>query len=300
MRSFIIFFLFAFNLSVPAANAQNSCDLVGEFKLRKSLDGTKNEQLPAVLAYEKRENQDSYFNVDLATSFGSLSCGNETYDFNIAPKVEYHRSTGEKEIRNSSIGLNADYGLLKFKPVEDKWYKLNPYFLLEAEVKRDSANDETTRKYALLLTGKSFKQGAPGGSVRFKKKPDEIESPELFRWYPYIGIESYESLAIIKDGVEEAPAIDGTFAIFRLSFELYPFRREGKKGLQIITNHTYRRLNGTSELINKSTRHFETSFNYFFDKDGHVGLGVDYENGSSPSRNFLDEEKTTVAVKLSW
>ncbi len=284
-----------------AQAGQSGCGFVDSLKIRKTLDGSKNEALPAIIAYEKRDGEDNYTNIDIAVSPGAISCGNTKNDFNFYPKLEYHRSTSNQAIRKSVIGLNADYSFLTSKQiVRGKPPKLSPHFLLEASVSRDSINDKTTRKYALLLTGKSFIKGAPGGAITFSPIDGAPTGPDAFIWYPYIGIESYENLPIELDGVEIAPAVEETFLTAKVTIEIYPFRRIEKKGLQILLNHTFRKLNGESPFIDYTTEHFEASINYYFDKEGHVGFGVDYENGSSPARNFIDEERTTIGLKLSW
>ena len=309
---FLFLILIIFSVNSYGESNVNSCSFIGKFKLRKTLDGSKNEALPAIISYEKKD-EESYYNVNLASSYGSYSCGSKLYDINITPKAEYHRSTGKKEVRKSSVGINTDLSFTIFKNkldsnghlIQSNWYEINPYILSEASVIRDSVNDKTTRRYALLLSGYSLKQGSIGEPLSFPARNGEQPNTanlHHFKWLPFIGWESYEKLAIVNGDIEIAPAVNPTFRIAKLSIEYYPLRRKygSKKGFQVLANHTYRRLNGLSDIINKSTRHFELSFNYFFDTDGHVGLGIDYEDGASPKRNFLNDEITTVALKLSW
>jgi len=267
--------------------------------VRKSFVGTlKDSTSPAEISYQNPDDGRTSYKIDIAMRYKLIDW--YSGDLRLSPVFEHHRNSQEsKETDKTSAGitLEHDYGFGTCKAASGRVIESCNTVLSDIAWKldRDSQNDTTTRIISFktgLNTGYRF---APGWTLR----TDNLE----FTYYPTIGIEAYEKLAIKSknddgDEIEEAPLVDETFGFLRISTTFKPWPKLLSRKLEANISYTNRKLFGSSDVISDNNELIEASLDWYFDQKERIGIGLSYQNGRNPNRNFLDEESSSIGIKF--
>lgn len=267
-------------------------------QMRKSFSGTlKDSNAPAAFAYDSPDSGDKIFRADVAVKVIEIPLyepsGLSHHGIRLAPLVEYHRSTKDlDEVNKQSVAANVEYE-----------YGFDAGFTnaivadIKYELGHDSVLDQTIRVASLKAGVVGDIDPLPG--AWFRSGP---EGKEVFRYYPSIGWERYEKLAIKEkrgaDNVVVAPAIDTSLAFARLNAEYRPFVTVLDGRLVFITTYTYRHRTSGDAMVPKSSRLFEATLDYYLDEKKRIGIGLSYQSGRDPNRNFLDETSSSLGIKI--
>lgn len=165
--------------------------------------------------------------------------------------------------------------------------------------KRDIEADNDSGRATLILYGEtnihqsSFTPASLLGGYSNGPRGD------VWRLTPYIGLEKYQGTLAVIDGVISATEkIDPSYFLFRYYAEVWPFRFENGHGIQFVTTVAFRNLIADEGVENP---HFSSAaINYTFDKEGNIAIGLSYTSGDNPDNSFLDEEKTTLSLKVMY
>lgn len=264
--------------------------------VRKSYNGSlKDAQAPAEVAYENPDDTDSYARIDVAMKFAGWDCspsGRTRFHQRIKPLAEYHRSHNSLE-QTKKFTLS---GVYQAEVGFDDAFSTALLADLKYDRTRDSILNQTVSAASLRFALSSDKAYFPGYIFRTAARN---------RWLKYnvsLGYERYDKLAIkLKQGdvtTIVAPEVDEDFYAGRLNIDLRPFA-DALDGRLVLTGaHTWRRLKGDNQFIPDDTRLLELSLDYYVDVKKRVAFGVSYARGHNPSRNFLDEEVSSVGFKF--
>lgn len=271
-------------------------------QVRKSFVGTsKDSGLPAAVTYMSSDGRDDYYNIDIALKISQKEWDKNSWQGRVYPVIEHHRKTEfESEVDKASIALNFESEKqLDVCTVDRIVVNFCKAFFMDMSIKaeRDSEKNTTTRHYTffggLITTGLD---GWPGTWI------ETVNDVELLRYFPIIGIEHYDNLLVEKkvDGknIVLAPALEESFVSTRLNVELNIFPATLQENLVLIVNHTQRYLDGSSPFVNDKTRFTEVSLDYYLDASNRASVGLNYNAGQNPNRNFLQEESLSVGFKI--
>ncbi|WP_020539310.1 hypothetical protein [Lewinella cohaerens] len=265
--------------------------------LRKSFDGSKDEQKPATFGLlNDLQSSNDYFNVDVAlkiTEIGLIQKGKSNLIF--FPKIEYHRSSNiTKEIDKFELGINAEYVPFQRKAepgviphnLPNLGVIFSPWVNIQYSTKRNFLTSEYEEAAALILSISSNYKYLPGRSVR-----DE-NGEFIFRYYPYIGFE-YNSVPQFTDKMYGA---DYTSILLRMFFEYWVVPRD----VQLTFDWQYRRNYSDAEELRKHVQFIALSTNFYPGKQENVGLLVEYKRGylADTGFEFINRYSVNVAVKF--
>lgn len=264
--------------------------------VRKSFNGSlKDSQAPAEIAYENPDGTDNYARIDLAIKFVGWDCspsGKTLFHSRIKPIFEYHRSNNSLEqVKKTSISAvyQAEVGL-------DYEFRNAILTDLKYERTRDSVLDQTVRVDSIKVAWSSDAKFAPGYTFRTADKM------RVFKYMLSIGYERYNKLPIKQKvgdtTVVVAPAVDENLYTGRLNLDFRPFADQLGESLVVTATQTWRKLDGASDVVPKSSDLLELSLDYYLDPKKRVAFGVSYSNGYNPARNFLDEEVSAIGFKF--
>lgn len=279
----------------------SSCYEDPSIEVRKSFSGTNQDaSSPAQLTYNKYDSGDDFFNLDVAVKFPECSpidntnnTGNSVkYIFRFSPILEKHKSTYDvSRVDKESVALNSELDFV-FPS------NINVFTNLNYKLDRDKKNSKTTRSisfYTSLLIEHDY---------GFGRSTTVIDDYLELTYFPSIGYEKYLKLPIEQkiDGVQQviAEAVDEDFWAARLQLEIFPFYTKLENKLVVNVGYTKRWLSGKSEVIDDETNFTEVAVTYYLDSEGQIGIGLNYSNGENPSRNFLDEEKSSIGINFKF
>lgn len=266
-------------------------------QVRKSFSGSlRDAGAPATIAYENPAAGADFYRADLGIRTKAVW----EYDppqvsrvgMRLQPTIEFHRSTQRGE------EINKQGGALTFEHEfgSDPDFSRTLVTDVKLELEHDSVRHQTTRILVGRLAIAGVDPGWPGAWVR------NGNSEEVLRYYLSIGAERYTKLAIEKkvsgQTVQVAPSINADLAFVRLNVELrlLPSLTDGR--LVFVGSQTLRqKLNGGT-VVSRSLRLLEGSLDYYVDDKRRVAFGVAYQRGQDPARNLLDEEFSSVGLKL--
>ncbi len=278
-----------------------------DIEVRKSFSGTvKDAGAPASISYVNADDTSDFYSIDLAirtADFGEWGRG--PWQGRYIPIFEHHKSTkDESRLDKTSAGLNVEVERSVASCERERGSVAIPFcrtLLLDLAfaLTRDSHNDKTTRSISLLATLWGDEQ--PWPSSHFTTSKNNL----YLTWFPSIGFEFYESLPIErKEGDETvvvAPAVDETFAVAKMNFDFRPFTDRLNERLSLVGNYAFYDLVGSSTFLSNSNSNTSLSLNYYLDQKKRVAISLNYENGESPTRNFLNQEITSFgfSIKIS-
>jgi hypothetical protein len=284
------------------------------FEIRKSFTGTSKEAgQPASFSYEDPDTGSNFYAIDLGVKIGQIPWTDD-WDFKswsarLNPTLEIHRSTKQTDrIRKTAGGLNLAFerklggigagGAGGKSAAEDNDIVAMAFFDLKVERSRDSILKQSTQT-ATLRGGWYDTSGSwtPGADIMF----GQSESVSL-NWIFTTGIEDYRKLPIKEkmngESVLVAESVDGRTGFFRVNVLLKPFRNAADAKLAITATETLRRRVSGDVAFVRESRLFEGSVDYYLDAENRFAIGFSYQRGRDPNRNFLDEEFSSLGLKL--
>jgi len=258
-------------------------------QIRKTFNGTSQDALaPAAFSYDKSDD-DSFTRADLGFKYAFWPFdGDAAAPVTASLAGEYHRSTKQFEEVDKQTGALSIDTLLG----PETWDFVGN---LSYDLTHDSVKSQTTRVIA-LRTGFAFNESPlPHSDIR-------LGETLFLRYLPTAGIEHYDNLAVTQQqGDQEvtlAEAVSVSTAFARMNVELRPFY--GALGSRVVLTGTYtyrQRLNG-STAVKDDTYLLESSLDWYLDDGLQVAIGVSYQRGYDPGRNFLKQEITSIGLKL--
>jgi len=260
-------------------------------ELRKSFAGTvKDQSSPAQIAYFNPDGKDEFFNIDAALKVEAIELDKKKLNFRAYPVLEKHKSNNEQsKVDKESVAINTEADVF----VGDSFILTN----LNYAVSRDKQNDITTRSTALFATYSWSGDFAFGRTTLIGKEW------ELY-YLPSIGYEQYDNLPIEEklDGVQTviAEAVDENFQVARVEGQIKPYFKKLDSKLVINFAYTKRWLVGSADVVPGTTDFTEIAVTYYIDDKKSVGVALNYTNGQSPGRNFLDEENSSVGLNIKF
>lgn len=251
--------------------------------IRKSFDGSKNENKPATFAlFENHRSDNDFFNADIAVKIIEWEVfPNSGSILTLFPVAEYHRSSNDEDEKDKfSLGLNGEYYF------GSQW-TLKPYVLSNIVLKRNLLEGTNELKYVGQLSLFGTKPGQPGHRFRFDNEASDYKGT----YYPYFGFEYNEVPNLVTAGATEIASV--VFIRFFLEYWFAP------KSIQFIANGIYRNLISDS-TIKKDLPLLDLSLNYYPGRQDHISLGIDYRNGYDPDSRFSRIENTSLSVKVNF
>lgn len=272
-------------------------------EIRRSFSGSVKEAgAPATISVVNDSDNDDFYSIDLAIRAGEFgSWDSKNWQGRFFPIIEHHKNTktnSRVDKSEISIGAEAEYSLGSCSSPNGAPIPFCRSLLFDARFRlvRDSENDKTTRAISVLAAPFGVHAGWPGSD--FVTENGE----SFFYWLPSIGLQAYQSLPIERkidgESVLIAPSIDEVFAVGRLNAEFSPFADRLSGRLALVFEYTHYNLIGSSDFLDDSQDNLVLSLDYFLDSKKRVGIGLKYENGESPTRNFLDSEIITFGLSL--
>jgi hypothetical protein len=222
------------------------------------------------------------------------------------PSIEVHRSTeSAAPVHKRSLAANLEVFTNASKLFNSDGDPLPPdlqpkgarrftgILLGKLKTERDSEKDETTSVASIASSLYSTKNFNPG---KITTHPKSLLP--WIRYYPYLGVEYYDNKPIEQDEQVIAMPFSDWFVFGRMYLEWYPLARWRPAGLQVVAEFTRRELLGNDSHLDETLDHMTIAVNYFFDQKQRLALGLELEDGQGPTRNFLDERTTSVALRF--
>jgi len=260
-----------------------------DFVIRESFSNAAKSSKPAVISFVDPNEGTDHYRVDLALArkFGLL----ENEDFFFFPSLEWHRSTEDDQDFNKLRGaLSFEYYVGGGESGnEEKTLKM--FTLGQVGAERDLQEDATTGLASVLVAPYKEEGWSPGNLIRGKH--DAL----IGRYYPLIGLEYYENLALPDDEGKLSKA----FGVARLQIEWFPFNRSKLLSgafFQVNLVYTMRYAWSNDELIDRHFDLWEIGADFFLDEARRVAIGVNYESGRNPKNSFDSRTSTVIALKF--
>lgn len=287
---------------------------VPKLTLRKTTDGSsKDEAKPASIGYENPDTGSDYLLLDAALRWEALECRAGSVQFLLVPGFEAHRSKFDANpVKKTASKAEAEiwWGTLRGDE-GGAGSSFLPYLKLEFGETRDSIKHKNSSKYGLMVHFASNLAWRPSGWVSWKCNaiPDAdgavVACPLKFRWVPSLGVEYYDSLPVERTGLATIEDINATVSVGRLALEYWPLMVGDRTvapdaRLQLLAEFTHRARLGGDALPEGSATLLTYGLTYYFDAKQAIGIGIEHEDGENPSRNFRDEERTTLSLRLKF
>jgi len=290
----IILFLAIFSTSLVLSQDKDSVEVkksffenpfFNNFQIRQSFQGKTEKEKDAYFNIIKPTGSESSLNYSIALGY---TFGN----WNTTPFIEAQKNTLSTKLQDVFLGgVQLERSLFE----NQKWIWA-PYAIFKANYKNDYEKDTESFQGSLLV--------APSFNGDCFLLPDSQKQTDFidFVYNVYFGVE-YENRYKTPTDLNE-----GTTArnVFRITSTIYPFAKAFDKSIEIIPDYTYR-----NNFFNESN--LEVDENKIFKLDVNVVLfkkeisntkkiefkfGVNYTNGSDPSKGFDKQEITTYTFKL--
>jgi hypothetical protein len=270
--------------------------------IRKTFDGTKEEQSPASIFYYRRPtgSDQEFSSTDIAIKVGEYEAFKNTpaRSLLLYPTVEYHRNTDSTKLSHKisaagtaefrPVGLKLPPDPVTAGEVEQTGWAVAPVFILDAKYARDLVASKLDQTYSaqVFTTTKTY-PALPGYPWR------NGDGAYLGRYYAYIGAQhhSYKT---------EAQDTTGNVGFARVWTEFYPVTTLTERYLQLTADLAYRqRMSGN---IGPTTvlSDLDLGANVYLDGSGHLGVGVEYLRGHDATRHFAYREQFTVGLKIKY
>lgn len=258
------------------------------FLVRESFSNPTDAAKPAVVSFVDPHVGTDHYQVDiaLARKFDRW----EHQDLFFFPSLEWHRATEDDQDFNRLKGaFNLEYYIGGGRS-PDEWRPMI-FTLAEIGAERDLEEDVTTGIASLLATLYKPEPWWPGDLIRDKN------GALLGRYYPFVGLEYYENLALPDDAGE----ISAGFGVARVQVEWFPFNRDkllSETSLEINLIYTLRYGWSDDELEDRAVDLWEIGASYYLDDARRVAIGLEYESGRNPKNSFDERTSTVVALKF--
>lgn len=318
-----IVFLLGIDSTAMAADADGVCQFplmkafgrdVPKLTVRKTTDGSsKDEAKPASIGYENPNTGGEYLLLDAALRWDALECGWGSFHTLLVPTLEAHRSKFEANpVKKTSAKVLVEMWAGKLKPYDGKGagHSFLPYYKIEFSQTRDSIKQKNSSSYVANMTLVSNRPWRPGGWVAWNCGDSETDDgtpmpcPNQFRWMPGLGVEYYDSLPVERTGLPTIVDINTTVAVGRMAIEYWPIlswnNKLAESRLQFLAEYVHRSRVSGDPLPEGDANLVTFGLTYYFDGAKAVGIGIEHEDGENPTRNFVDEERTTVSLKVKF
>lgn len=257
--------------------------------IRKSFTGSsKDEGKPAVFFWNKDfQNKTSYTTIDVGLKVAQIPFFNNSKHFIVTgfPKFEWHKdgakgSTGAK----NSISAGANMEVLYFKDPASLTNIQGPALTASYNYKNDYIKKVNTNEVNAYLSYFGEKAGMPGHSIR--NKTDVYR----FRYYPYIGFESYSKAT---EGSQNSQ-----FWVARFFAEYFPISTKEKQFLQFTFDYSYRGVIHDKLYKMGTMNVVSAGINIYPNGTPNFGFGIDYQKGYDPANSFVKTDKFDVGIKV--
>ncbi len=254
------------------------------FSIRKGFtpSTTDNTSPASAFWYKDLETKFHYTLVDFGVQHKGVELFQKsiTNTLSLYPTFEWHKdgdtSSANKNNKNTlSVGGNLQW-MHAISPV------CFPFINGSVSYKHDYLKKLETLNYSGYLSLFCVKPWLPGSMSTRYPKTHQI----IFRYYPYTGIESYNST--------KTSSLSSSYWANRLTFELAPL----PKHVTIAFDYTYRVKLSDNLYRQGNVYWLTTSFNYYFDSKNRIGFGIEYNKGYDPNNSFTKTEKVDLGFKL--
>lgn len=270
--------------------------------VRKTFDGTKDEQAPASVFYYRRPTgpDKEFSSTDVAVKVSEYEAFKNTSARSLLlyPTVEYHRNTDSSKLSHTV----AAAGKAEFRPVgltvpvipvpgvsiDQEGWSVAPVFILDAKYARDLVASKGDQVYSaqVFTTTKTY-SALPGYPWR------NADGAYLGRYYAYIGDQYHRYKTTANDTT-------GTVAFGRAWAEFYPFTTLTTQYVQLTADLSYRQRMSGNIGPTRVLSDLDVAGNWYLDGTGHIGVGVEYVRGHDASKHFVYREQFTLGLKVKY
>lgn len=272
-------------------------------EIRKSFTGSsKDAGLPAAITYENPDQGSNFYAIDVGVKTGALledPFAAKNLSGLLFPTLELHHSTKAGE-RAKKIGGGLTMELERAVGTDASEDPFATMWFADAKIEllRDSIEDQTTRTATLRMGYYNVNSDyGPAKDILIGR-----EGALSARWMLTGGVEDYRKLPIKTkvngESVVVAEAIDTTVGFARMNVQIKPFRNALNKKLVLTGTYTLRSNLSGDDIYGDTTRLLEASLDWYLDEKDRLALGLSYQRGADPVRNFLDEEFSSLGLKL--
>lgn len=258
--------------------------------LRKSyVASSREEDKPASFFFNRDfSNNVNFLTVDAALKISEITNSKNAGEFRyfIYPKIEWHRNTQEKNLKNSwRGGINLEIYPVAYKVNEmsDGW-KLAPWIQGTIDFQDDIIKNLQTINYNVYLSLYSSAPFLPGGKLR------DNETNIIFRYFVYGGYENYVST--------KESALSSSYATGRVFGEAWPIPGGNRQYVQFTVEYV-KRFSLSDNLYNlEDLDWFTGGINFYPTGNSDVGIGLEYSKGNDPTNSFVDTGRIIFGINL--
>lgn len=278
-------------------------DLLGNWftkyglSLRKSFNGTKDEQSPASIFFTReptgKDDEFTAIDVGVKVSEVELLARFPSRSLLVYPVLEYHRSTNGAALLNKAGGT----GRAEFRPwglrvpstgsLPGTWRTWLPLIIVDGQFSRDWGANANESRFGAQASIAGARAGWPAAPIRDSARAIRA------RYYPYVGVDRYRYAATTAD-------IWATVAYARLFLEVWPVTTLAQQFVQVTVDAASRQRVGQDPSLPRQLSDVAVAANVFLDGFGHVGIGVEYANGRDATARFARRERTSIALKVKF
>lgn len=263
------------------------------FSIRKTFDGSKDENKPASLMFrENHKTLNDFFNVDLGVKIAEFELLENTGSSLIFyPKVEWHKSTDSTDFKNKiDAGVNFEFFPFGLKSphlgadLPNKGAVIAPWFQGTSSFKRNIIDKVFETKLALQMSFASNYDFLPGTPLRDKNHEFRL------RYYPFFGVEYNRLPDLVSKGITEE------FASYfiRIFAEIWIIPRT----IQLNIDGTYRHIINNKSSIRTWLPIAKPSIYFYPGKQEVIGVGFEYRNGYDTDARFQLVELTSITLNV--
>lgn len=258
-----------------------------KISIRKTFDGSKNENKPAALLFrENHKSANDFVNIDMAVKISELELFKHTNSpLIIYPKFEWHKSTDSTDLKNKlDAGVNFEFYPFPLNADNYKGVVMAPWFQGTSSFKRNLIDKVYETKLSLQVSFISLHKYYPGYKWRDKNKEARLI------YYPYFGLE-YNLLPdlLIKGTREEFSTY-----FMRIFVEVWIVPRT----LQLNIDGTYRQIINNKSAIRTKLPIFNPSLYFYPGKQESIGIGFEYKNGYDTDSKFQLIQVSSLALNI--
>ncbi len=260
------------------------------FSIRKTFDGSKNENKPAGLSFqEDHKSNNDFLNIDVGIKLSEISLLKDSHLI-FYPKIEWHKSTDSSDLKDKlDGGINFEFIPFGLKIADSsnkssKGLILAPYFQGVSSFKQNFINNAFETKLTLQLSLSSNYKWLPGCSIR------DSNGKFRARYYPYFGLEHNKLPNLIKKDMTE----EFTSYFIRFFAEIWILPQT----LQINIDGTYREIIQNNTSIKTILPIISGSLYFYPGRQESLGVGYEYKHGYDTDNKFQLTQLSSI--KLSW
>ncbi len=276
-----------------SSNKINDWITKNNISIRKSFDGTKNENKPAGISFQENHVTNSgFFNIDAAVKLNQLEFISDSRSSLILyPKIEWHKSTDSTDLKNKlDGGINIEYIPFGLKSpglpanLPNKGLVVSPLIQGTSSFRRNFIQNSNEIKAVAQISFVSNYNFLPGTILRDKNRNFRL------RYYPYLGIEHYRLFDFLNTG---ETAVLSTYFI-RLFAEIWVLPQT----LQLTIDGTYRQVLKSNSSIKTHLPLLLTSLYFYPGKQDNFAIGYEYSHGYNNDNSFNLIQLSSL--KLAW